>query len=427
MMKSIIALELRRLWRTRTAWMLMAASLAWLALVPHLVRSDGTAAGARELLVKYSLGGVFALCAVSLAASGAASLANERESKRLSLARVRPVSRFSLALGRTVALTALGATALALAAAAVAARTGVSRPCSHVLSPVMESARAEAEKMYDIFMADPETPPEAKRAKKSIIMRLLTQRASDNYQSIGPGECAAWTFATPKDRRGLAVRLRFTNDFDVRDAVRGPLRFLSHSGSISNITQAVVIVPLCAPDAAGGRAGDAAPAADAAQPKTAQLTFRNDGVSSLMLRPRKDINLLIAADSFGANILRAYVQLVAALATLLAFAVFLGAGLGRPVAIFTCLAFLFAAFVSDDVLEQYPDSLESDGIDRVGLAITRAVETVSHPVASLHPISSLAADECVESDQTLRVALLDGLLLPLVLALASGFVLSRRE
>ena len=124
-MKNIIALELRRLWRTRTAWMLMAASLAWLALVPHLVRSDGTAAGARELLVKYSLGGVFALCAVSLAASGAASLANERESKRLSLARVRPVSRFSLALGRTVALTALGATALALAAAAVAARTGV--------------------------------------------------------------------------------------------------------------------------------------------------------------------------------------------------------------------------------------------------------------------------------------------------------------
>lgn len=418
-MIDIIKLELRRLWRTRTVAILFAAVIAWLLVLPHFVRSDGTAEGAHELLVKYSLGGVFALVAISLATSGAASLSTEREARRLALARVRPVSRFALALGRTIALTALGAAVLALAAGVVAFRADTARKCSHVLSPVMESASAEAEKMYDAFMADPETPPEAKRAKKSIIMRLLTQRAADNYQSIAPSATASWIFAVPQRSEELAVRLRFTNDFDMRDTVRGPLDFLSYHGAISNITQAVVVVPLVRSEMDGAESG--------VDGSTAELVYRNDGSSSLMLRPRRDINLLVAADSFVANLVRAYIQLVAALATLVAFAVFLGAGLGRPVAIFTCLAFLFAAYVSDDVIEQYPDSLETDRIDRVGLAITRTVEAAAHPVASLHPLSSLAADECVEPLETVRVAFVDGLLLPLLLALVSGFIVSRRH
>ena len=273
--------------------------------------------------------------------------------------------------------------------------------------------------MYDAFMADPETPPEAKRAKKSIIMRLLTQRAADNYQSIAPSATASWIFAVPQRSEELAVRLRFTNDFDMRDTVRGPLDFLSYHGAISNITQAVVVVPLVRSEMDGAESG--------VEGSTAELVYRNDGSSSLMLRPRRDINLLVAADSFVANLVRAYIQLVAALATLVAFAVFLGAGLGRPVAIFTCLAFLFAAYVSDDVIEQYPDSLETDRIDRVGLAITRTVEAAAHPVASLHPLSSLSADECVEPLETARVAFVDGLLLPLLLALVSGFIVSRRH
>ena len=400
-----IVLELRRLARTRVIASLVILAAAWMALLPRIVRSDGTAAGAHELLVKYSLGGVFVLVAIALSASGAASLSQERASKRLALSLVTPAARFSLALGRTIALSLAGAAILA-AAAALAFSCERARPCHHVLSPVMESPRDEAERMYSIFMTDPETPPEAKKAPKSVIMRLLTSRAVDNYQSIAPGDSARWLFpllprgigtdATAGADAKIAVRLRFTNDFDVRDSVSGPLIYGEYSGFVSNITQAITITPLAPEEAAE----TAAEPEEAAGPGV--LSFRNEGSSSLMLRPRKDINILVEADSFAANLLRTYVQLVASLFTLVAFAVFLGAGLGRPVAVFTCIAFLFAAAVAGDVIEQYPDSLESDRIDRIGLAITRTVYSAARPVAALKPLCALAADECVESSATLR-------------------------
>ncbi len=435
-----IVLELRRLARTRVIASLVILAAAWMALLPRIVRSDGTAAGAHELLVKYSLGGVFVLVAIALSASGAASLSQERASKRLALSLVTPAARFSLALGRTIALSLAGAAILAAAAAALAFSCERARPCHHVLSPVMESPRAEAERMYSIFMTDPETPPEAKKAPKSVIMRLLTSRAADNYQSIAPGDSARWLFpllprgigtdATAGADAKIAVRLRFTNDFDVRDSVSGPLIYGEYSGFVSNITQAITITPLAPREAAETAAEPEEAAETAAEPEEAAgpgvLSFRNEGSSSLMLRPRKDINLLVEADSFAANLLRTYVQLVASLFTLVAFAVFLGAGLGRPVAVFTCIAFLFAAAVAGDVIEQYPDSLESDRIDRIGLAITRTVYSAARPVAALKPLCALAADECVESSATLRMALGDIVLLPLLLAFASALILSRR-
>jgi len=407
-----VRLELRRFVRAKAAAMLLVASLAWMVAMPALVKSDGTAQGAREIYLHYSLGGVFALCCVTLSASAAASLAREREERRLALSVVRPQARATLALGRIVALTLAGSVVLAAAALAAGAVTGFSRSCAHVLSPVLPSPRAEAEEMYRHYMADPETPPEVKKAKKSLVMRILTQRAVDNYQSIAPGETAQWLFAPhPGWREDYRVRMRFTNDFDIRDDVRGAFVFGGFSGAVSNITQAVATIPL---------------ARDGEAPVTGVLAFRNDGEHALMLRPRRDINLLVRADAFGWNLLRAYAQLVSMLAALLAFATFLGSGLGRAVAVFTCLAVLFVSAVSDDVIAQYPDPLESDRTDRIGLAITRAVSSASQSVASLSPLSALSQDACVETRETLFALLRNLVGLPLLFALLSGLAIAKK-
>lgn len=409
----IVRLELRRLSRSKALAALAAVSLVWMFAFPHFVKSDGTVTGAHELYVHFSLGGVFVICLVALAASAAGSLSHEREQKRLQLTAVRPVRIFALALARSAALTLAGALVLALSAAVLAFNVDLSRPCDKVLSPVMESPRAEAEKMYDYYMASPETPDDVKKAKKSVVLRLLTQRAFDNYMSIPAGDTASWTFNAPEEGE-FAVRLRFTNDFETRQDVVGEFRLGSRTGVMTNITQAVVRVPLSeSGEAAAGERG--------------VLSFRNNGDAGLMLRPRRDINLLVKADSFGWNIVRAYLELVSILALTISFGVFLGAGLGRSVAVFTMVSAIFVSVASSDIIELYPDQLEKDSKDSVGLAITRTVERMTRPAVSLRPLAALAADERVEPREVASAIAMDIVAFPFILSLLSAFAIVRKQ
>ena len=429
---SIFALEFRALVRSRALLLLALAAVGWMFAFPHLVTSDGTPEGARELYVHYALGGAFALVLVALAATAAGSLAKDRAAKRLQLTTVRPVRYFTVALARAFALVAAGALTLALAAAVLIGTSEPGRRCYHVLAPVMESPRAEAEKMFDIYMNDPETPEEVRKAPKATVLRLLTQRAWDNYQTVAAGETVGWRFRIPDaaSRGDVAVRLRFTNDFDTREDVRGAFRCGELTGIVSNITRTVVVVPLArAADGAGadGAADDAGAAA--AHGARDELVFSNRGTNTLMLRPRRDINLLYTSGTsgFALNVLFAYLELVAMLALAVAFAMFLSAALGRSVAIFTTMAMLLVTEISPSVIEQYPDSLETDAKDRIGLELTRFVEKVTSPFGSLTPLEHLANGECVEPAETARALAVDFALLPLLLALAAGVILPRKQ
>ena len=417
----IFSLEFAAAVRSRTLLLLLVASVAWMLAAPFVFVGDGTAEGARALVVHYSLGGVAALLAVALLASATGSIASEREARRLQLTLVRPVRYSVVALAKMAALVSLGALVLAVATAIEACRTDLARPCRHVLSPVMPTPREEALAMYDAFMKDPNTPVAAKRAKKSVVLRLLAQRSLDRYDTIAGGSVVLWNFKTggsalPDD--GLSVRLRFTNAYDVRQDVRGVLFLRSGdsvwSGSVSNITQAVVEIPL-----KRERVG-------AATSELAELTFRNDGNSALMLRPRRDVNMLSPADGFGWNLLRAYVELVAMLSILVSFGVFLGAGLGRPVALFTAIVALIVSEMSPSVIEQYPDELETDKIDSIGLYITRAAAEATHPVSSLVPLEKLSEDARIERREVVRTAVANMVFAPLILALLAALVIPRK-
>ena len=429
---SIFALEFRALVRSRALLLLALAAVGWMFAFPHLVTSDGTPEGARELYVHYALGGAFALVLVALAATAAGSLAKDRAAKRLQLTTVRPVRYFVVALARAFALVAAGALTLALAAAVLIGTAEPGRRCYHVLAPVMESPRAEAEKMFDIYMNDPETPEEVRKAPKATVLRLLTQRAWDNYQTVAAGETVGWRFRIPDaaSRGDVAVRLRFTNDFDTREDVRGAFRCGELTGIVSNITRTVVVVPLArAADGAGADDAADGAGADAAHGARDELVFSNRGTNTLMLRPRRDINLLYTSGTsgFALNVLFAYLELVAMLALAVAFAMFLSAALGRSVAIFTTMAMLLVTEISPSVIEQYPDSLETDAKDRIGLELTRFVEKVTSPFGSLTPLEHLANGECVEPAETARALAVDFALLPLLLALAAGVILPRKQ
>ena len=411
-------LEFLSLIRSRTLLFLILGTLAWMFIAPHILVGDGTPEGARQMLIRYSLGGVTTILSIALLASATGSIAHERTSKRLQLTLVRPVHFTFIALGRIAALALTAALILALAALILLAREYPSnRPCRHVLSPILPSPRAEAEDMYQSYMQSPDTPDAVKKAKRDVVLRLLERRAIDHYQTIPTNSTAAWTFKLNNEQltaktAAPSIRLRFSNTYNTRDDVSGILTFNHFSGHFNNITQAILEVPL-------------SPTTNDATTNT--LTFFNNGHSAVMLRPRADVQVLIPADSFAANLLRAYLELFGLLTLLISFGIFLGAGLGRAPALFTALVVLLVSEISPSVIEQYPDELETKRVDRIGLTITRLAADATHPLSSLSPLQHLTADECIETDELARASAMNIVILPLLFALLSALVMPRKE
>ena len=414
----IFWLEVVSLVRSWTALMLLVASLGWMFAANFVLVTDATAAGKREMLVLYGLGGVFALLVVAVLAAATGAIATERESKRLQLTQVRPVSPFAIAWGKFLALAAVAAAILAFPCATLLVSSEFSdRRCSHVYRPLLESPKEEALKMYDVYMADPETPPMVKKAKKPVVLRILEQRAKDHYQTVQTNETASWTFPGLYDWSNgnpfvePAARLRLSNTYSMRDDVYGTILANGFFGIVSNITQTAVTVPLRLCQLEWNHA---------------VLSFRNMGDKPVMLRPRQDVELLVPADSFAWNLLRSYVVMASILALVAAFGVFLGAGLSRPVALFVAFVMLIVVEMGPSVIEQYPDSLETNAVDRFGLSIVRAVGTCAKPPSALSPLSKLAADDCVEPKDALGTFAADFVLAPLVLSLLAAFVMRRK-
>ena len=410
----IFWLEFVSLVRSKTLAMLLGASVLWMLVFPHVVKGDGTDAGLRELTVHYSLGGVFALLTVVLLATATGSLARERAAKRLQLTMIRPVRYVMLIVGKLLAQALVGAIVLTAAAAVLLVEQGAFARCHHVLRPTLPTPQEEARDMYAAYMDDPATPETVRKAPKSAVLRLLAMRAIDHYQTIPTNETVQWTFPLDDALRGepLSVQMRFTNQYEMRQEVRGEFALGDFHGSVSNVTQAVLTVPLQTFQTS----------------QTSQtLSFFNGGTTSLMLRPRRDICLLVRADSFAWNLVRAVVEMTAVLTFVIAAGLFLSAGLGRSVALFVAFVSLAVSEMGPSVLEQYPNELDANLADRIGLCLTRVAAEATRPFSAASPIQALAKDECIERRDVWRVVLTDAVVMSVLLAFLAAYVLPRKE
>lgn len=270
--------------------------------------------------------------------------------------------------------------------------------------------------MYKSYMDDPSTAPEIKRAKKSLVLRILTQRAIDHFQTIDAGGTAQWSFNIPESFQAhdVSAQIRFTNLYDMRSSVFGRFQLDDRSGIVKNITQSILSVPLKSENLEKTQlCGN----------KT--LSFENEGNRAVMLRPRKDVRLLIPADTLGMNLVRSVVELTSILGFVIALSVFLGAALSRPVATFVAIVLLVITEMSPSVIEQYPDELETKMVDRVGLVLTRGAEKATRPLSSLNPLEALSRNECVEWQDAFEAAIVNLILAQLLFSLLSSFVLPR--
>ena len=412
---SIFVLEMKSLVRSRTAAAAFAAAALWMAFLPRLLTSDGTVDGARELYVRYSIGAVFAVLVVALGAAAAGSMAKERSANTLQLAAVRPVRRALIALAKTCAVAVTGASVMLLASAILLFRSEPMRPCTRSFSPVLESERAEAEKMYETYMADPSTPEEVKKADRRLVVAILERRARDRYESITKGETAKWEFPPLPDGISSAfARLRFSTAFSGRNPMKGKLTFGGVALDVYDCTESDLTIALPASaTAAGGRV----------------MEFLNEGDEPIMLRPRADVNILysLKGDVFMLNLFLAWVEMSSLLAMAVAFCVFLGACFGRSVAVFSAMAVFFAAVAAPVASEEGPDGIDSGRMDRTAAAISRAVAWTLNPFDAACPVENLSLDRRIPSGEAAGTFAAGAVLFPVAFSLLSAIAIGRRE
>jgi hypothetical protein len=390
--------------------------MLWMFVVlPMCQTSDGTEHGERVLYIKYSLGGVFAMVAVSAAAMAAGTIAKDRAAGRLQLSIVRPVPLYKFALGRFAAILTVSAIVLAIAYASLLTRFSVMRPCSRVLSPIMESPAEEAEKMYQVFMNDPNTSEDVKKTNKALLIKILTQRARDHYQTIPTNSVAKWEFSpVPGNAVSSSVSIHFSTMFANRQEVEGLVRLGNAVSCVSNYTQTAVLLPL-----------------DISRvPKNGKnnfLEFENRGKETVMLRPRMDIKVLygLKSDIFGVNLFCAWLETIAIIAFIIAVSMFFGACLSRSVAVFGAMTFLFVAQVSPEV-SRMQDEINATKFDRLSLSVARFAELATRPMGAVTPIESLADDKRIPDDEALMTLFLNGIVAPIVFSFLAAFVIRRR-
>ena len=413
----IVVLEWRALIRTGVLPVLWLFAFIWTYSAPFWLVSDGTDEGARELFLTYGAGTVFVLALIALGASAAGSLPKERAAKRLQLSQMRPVPAFALVWGRMLAHTIGFATVVVVTLGTAAIHADRVRPAYHVRHPILQTPAEEAREAYADYMKSAETPEAVKKMKKDAVLRILEQKSFERYETIPANATAVWSFLPSSGGEALRpclARFKFASMYETRGTVRGIVSCGAAHAAVSNAIQATLRVPL-----AGVGSGKDASAV--------QLSFRNTGRNTLLLRPRKDVQLLEPAGTFGGNLVRAGLELVALAALVIAFAVFLGAGLGRSVAVFALLGFLLVSAVGPDVVESYPDPLETRRVDRMGLALTRGVWRLTRPFSRPLPTRALVADEYVENAELLEALAVDLAVAPAVFAGLAAFCLRRKE
>ena len=413
-MRESFLLAARALVRGHVLTLLLAAIALIHWLLPAVVRGDGTESGWREMFLRAVPGASVAVVLVTVLACACGALAREREAHRLSLTMVRPASAFRVMAGRWLALCGLAALALFANAAFTAFRCREAPDCRHHHAPRLPPPAEVAQKMLEEYLRDPNTPEAVRKAPRRAVLALLTNKESDRYDVIPPGGSMAWPFAElgphagDGNGAGLSVRVCFASAYSTRTPVVGRFSLGGAEATVSNETQSVTDIPL------RGQA-----------PAEAELVFRNDGSESVMLRPRRDLELLAPADSFLANLVRATVQSFATVALLAAFGLFLSAALSRPVAVFTAIVLVAVALMAPSAVAQFPDELEVSLANRIGLWLSRGVSTLTAAFAAPSPVSDLAIGKCVEWGSLARTALEDIVLWPAAFLSLAAFVARR--
>ncbi len=418
-MKASFLLAWRSLTRSHVLTMLLVATVLAYIFLPGFVRSDGTALGLNEMFIRAVSGTVYFVTAFAALVTACGMISHERETNRLSLTVIRPASAWSIIAGKWFALIAVASITIIFSSVLTYVRlpqTAASARCNHHFAPVMPDPAIAAQEAMEVFLKDPNTPEAVKKASRATVLSLLTVKELDRYDTIDKGQFHEWKFDVPAEllkEEIPVVQIRSATSYNLRSEVYGKLTFGSHSTIVSNFSQVVLNIPLSS-SASNFVAGT-------------MLKYENLGKEPVMLRPRRDLEILIPADSFANNLVRASLQMIIQIAFLAAFGLFLSATLSKPVAIFTAVVSLMVTLMAPSVIMQFPDELGVPLSDRIGLMLSRGVFALTSFVSEPSPVTYLATSRAIEWRELLMNLFTNVLLVPTALLGASCYFIRRRS
>ena len=116
---AITALTWKAAFRFRLFWVLMGLLLGVVAVLPALIKDDGTARGFIQIMLTYTLSMITALLGFSTLWLACGTLARDIEENQMQLVAVKPVARWQIWLGKWLGLLLLNAALLAVSGATV--------------------------------------------------------------------------------------------------------------------------------------------------------------------------------------------------------------------------------------------------------------------------------------------------------------------
>lgn len=438
-------LSVRASLRTKVVGALLALLAACVALLPKVIKGDGTPAGELHILLTYTLGFSFGILCLATLWSACALFAAEIDSARVQLSAVKPVLPSEFWIGKWLALLALNAALLALVYAGVYGqvrwrmyRSGWAEeecPSSRrVARPILPSVQEEARTTYQAMLKD-KTVPEG--LSERAALRMLEERAPDKYDLVNPGEEVRWRFRLDRpvaSGEKVTVRIRFDTEFSARAEVAGVCRLTApeRGGSgvqvaLNDFTQNEIEFSVDTRAFAEARAGSGAGGAL----QDFELAFRHTGdpkrSPALMLRFRQDVALLTAGGSFEANLARAAVLQGSVLALLGAFGLTLSACLTLPVAAFVATVLLALTMVGNAVVKVVAEEDEKVWWNRPGIVVSRVVYEVTRHAMKDEPLTALTRGERIDGSALATSLGWNVGLVPAVFAALGCLALRRRE
>ncbi len=417
-MKTSFLLAWRFLTRSHVLTMLLTAAASAYVFLPGFVRSDGTESGLREMFVRAVPGTVYFITALAVLITACAMISHEREMNRLPLTVIRPAHAWCIVAGKWLALIAVASITIVFSCLLTYIRLphAENTRCNHHYAPVMPDPVVAATAAMEEFLKNPKTPEAVRKAPKSTILSLLAAKELDRYDAIDKGQSHEWKFDIPEEyqrKETPVVQIRSATSYNIRSEIYGRLTFGSRSAVVSNVTRVVLNVPLSMEET-DFSAGS-------------MLKYENLGKEPVMIRPRRDLEILVPADSFTCNLVRAGLQMIVQIAFLAAFGLFLSSALSGPVAIFTALTGLMIALMAPGVITQFPNELDIPLSDRIGLILSQGVFTLTSFISEPAPVEYLATSRAIERHELLHGVLMNLVLVPGLLLGFSAYFIRRRS
>lgn len=444
---AITALTWKAAFRFRLFWVLMALLLAVVAVLPALIKDDGTARGFIQIMLTYTLSMITALLGFSTLWLACGTLARDIEENQMQMVAVKPVARWQIWLGKWLGLVLLNALLLAISGGTVygmlqwrarqlpAGEQKILREEIFVarasLREPVPDLEAEIEKAF-------QSNPKAQAmpiAEQTEARRRMRDRLQAELTYVRPNTARAWTI-------DLGLRRHLLRDQPLFLRVRFHAAQTNRTGTYVGVWQiapnsprAIGMPQSLAPDVFHEIS---LPPNMYDEKGLLKIQFINVSESALVFPMADGLEVLYREGGFELNFARGLGVILCWMALLAALGLASASSLSFPVAAFFSFSLLILSLSSgsiSNVVEEGsvtgPDhetgQVSPTAIDLVIIPLFKAILSVVNLVQSFAPVDALSTGRSITWGQLGLAATQIVLVMGGAIALAGMLLFSKRE